>query len=196
MTYDPNWRSNLPQQPQQPQPYQGQWPPPPGATPQYPPQQPPRRPRKRRGGNVIGVLAGLAVAIVIIVALASHGSSTPPAASPGTSAPASAATTAAQPAASTVTYVVTGSSADVTYGPEGSDSTGTVPMRKTAAIPSSPPGYYAITAQLQGGGSVSCEILVGSTVVSHATASGGYGIADCEITQDPLSGQWQDANAA
>jgi hypothetical protein len=98
-------------------------------------------------------------------------------------------------AAATVTYVVTGSSADVTYGPAGSSLSGSVPMRKTATIPSSPPGYYSIDAQLNGSGTVTCEILVSGKVVSKATASGSYNIASCEITQDPFSGAWQDANS-
>jgi hypothetical protein len=95
----------------------------------------------------------------------------------------------------TITYSVTGSDATVTYGPAGSSASGSVPMSETAAIPSSPPVYYAITAQLNGSGSVTCEILVDGTVVSTSTAAGSYNIASCEIVQDPLTGQWQDANS-
>jgi len=169
--------------------------PPPQPWPQQRQQQyapPPRRRRKRGGGVIFGVLCGLAVVIFIAVA-ASHGSPSP---SPGaTGAPAGATSAPAQAAAQTVTYVVTGSAADVTYGPEGSDASGTVPLRKTVAIPASAPGYYAIDAQLNGSGTVKCQILVGGTVVSQATATGSYNIASCEITQDPISGQWTDANA-
>jgi hypothetical protein len=108
------------------------------------------------------------------------------------SAPAdSPATTAA---AATVTYKVTGSYADVTYGPAGSNLQGHVPLRKTARIGNA--AYYAVTAQLQGGGSVTCEILVDGAVISKATATGSYNIAMCEISQDPLSGEWTDTNAA
>ena len=56
------------------------------------------------------------------------------------------------------------------------------------------PDYYAIDAQLQGDGTVSCQILVDGKVVSQATASGGYNIASCEISQDPFSGNWEDTN--
>ena len=56
------------------------------------------------------------------------------------------------------------------------------------------PLYYSITAQLQGGGTVSCQILVNGAVISSSTAAGGYNIAQCEIGQDPLSGQWEDDN--
>ena len=103
-----------------------------------------------------------------------------------------AAAAAARRLAHTVTYVVTGSSASVIYGPAGSDYQGYVPMDVSAHLGS--PAYYAITAQLQGGGSVSCEILVGGKVISRASASGGYNIATCEISQDPIYGGWVNTN--
>lgn len=186
-------------QPQQP-PYQGQWPPPqpPQWQPQGPQFRPPPRRRKSGAGWIFGSLCLLAVIIVIAI-VAAHGgsssSSAPPAAGGSTAAPAATSAPAAA-AGSTVTYVVTGSSADVTYGPAGSSLSGSVPMRKTAAIPASAPAYYAITAQLNGPGTVTCEILVGGKVISKSTATGSYNIADCEITQDPLSGNWADANSA
>jgi hypothetical protein len=108
--------------------------------------------------------------------------------------PAQTAAAADPAAAQTVTYAVTGSDADVTYGPAGSSLSGTVPMHVTKDIPSSAPIYYDVQAQLQGGGSVSCQILVDGKVISSSTATGGYNIAMCEIGQDPLSGQWQDDN--
>lgn len=96
------------------------------------------------------------------------------------------------PVRQTVTYVVTGSSADVTYGPAGSDLSGSVPMDVTATLGS--PSYYAINAQLQGGGQVSCKILVDGKVISSATAEGGYNIAGCEISQNVITGQWENTN--
>lgn len=53
---------------------------------------------------------------------------------------------------------------------------------------------YAINAQLQGGGTVSCSISVDGKVISQGSASGGYNIASCEISQD-FSGGWQDTNS-
>jgi hypothetical protein len=103
-----------------------------------------------------------------------------------------AAAAAARRLANTVTYVVTGSAADVTYGPSGSDFQGSVPMNVSAHLRN--PLYYAISAQLQGGGQVSCAILVGGKVISSATATGGYNIATCEISQDPLYGGWTNTN--
>jgi hypothetical protein len=95
-----------------------------------------------------------------------------------------------------VTFIVSGSYANVTYGPAGSDYTGSVPMDVTNTIPSQPPIYYAIDAQLQGGGTVSCKIEVDGQTISQATAQGGYNIATCEISQDPLSGGWTDTNSS
>ncbi|MGH3273651.1 MAG: hypothetical protein ACRDNZ_04910, partial [Streptosporangiaceae bacterium] len=118
-------------------------------------------------------------------AAAGAGAATP-AATPATPA----ATAAAAP--DTVTYVVRGSSAQVTYGPAGSDLSGSVPMRQTA--PLHDVSYYAISAQLQGGGEVSCQILVDGKVISQGTATGGYNIASCEISQDPLTDAWQSDN--
>ncbi len=92
----------------------------------------------------------------------------------------------------TVTYVVTGSPAQVTYGPAGSSLNGHVPMRLTRNLHN--PQFYSISAQLQGGGAVACKLMVNGKAISRATASGGYNIASCEISQDPLSGKWSDTN--
>jgi hypothetical protein len=100
----------------------------------------------------------------------------------------------AQQSAQTVTYVVNGSDADVTYGPDGSDNQGTVPMSVTQPLGS--PQYYAINAQLQGGGSVSCQIKVDGVTISSASASGGYNIADCEIDTNSETGAWENTNDA
>ena len=96
--------------------------------------------------------------------------------------------------AQTVTYVVTGTAgASVTYGPSGSNFTGSVPMSVSA--PLGTPSYYAINAQLQGGGDVTCKLQVDGVTLSSATASGGYNIADCEIGQDAVSGSWENDNS-
>lgn len=164
----------------------------------YPPQyRPPRRRRPLRGIFGIGC-GGLAAIFILIAVLASHSSSsssTPQVTLP--TIPTVAVSQAAAPASSaaaaqTVTYEVSGSPADVTYGPAGSNSQGSVPMDLTK--PLGTPIYVAITAQLQGSGTVTCKIKVDGKVISQSTASGGYNIAQCEISQNPLSGQWQDTN--
>ena len=173
----------------------------------YQPQQPPFQPqyapgpaqqhRKPRKGLAFLGCGGLGALIVLITVIVSTSSSSAP--SPATSrdqqvaAPAAGAAAAA-PAKQTVTYEVTGSAADVTYGPTGSDLSASVPLDKTETIPSKAPLYYSVQAQLQGAGSVTCKIKVDGKVISQATATGGYQIAQCEIGQDPLSGNWQDDN--
>jgi hypothetical protein len=93
----------------------------------------------------------------------------------------------------TVTYVVRGTSgAQVTYGPSGSDFNGNVPMHVTRPLGN--PQFYAINAQLQGGGTVTCVIKVDGVTLSRATATGGFNIADCEISQDPITNMWEDTN--
>jgi hypothetical protein len=97
----------------------------------------------------------------------------------------------AESAPQTVTYVVTGDSADVTYGPAGSDDQGNVPM--SVSQPLSDPSYYSISAQLNGYGTVSCALEVDGVSISTASASGGYNIASCEIDQ-ALNGSWENTN--
>lgn len=141
-------------------------------------------------GTAVTALGAGALVLMLAACHASTSSSAPPAA---TSAPATAAATPSPAPArvpQTVTYVVTGSGpADVTYGPAGTADTGSVPMRVTARLGS--PAYYVVQAQLQGGGTVACKIKVDGHVVSAGSAAGGYNIAQCEISRDPLTGAWQ-----
>ena len=96
--------------------------------------------------------------------------------------------------AQTVTYVVTGTpGASVTYGPSGTNLTGSVPMSVSA--PLGTPSYYAINAQLQGAGEVQCQIKVDGVTLSSGSASGGYNIADCEIGQNPVTNSWENDNS-
>lgn len=146
----------------------------------------------------IGLAAFVALIIVVSVATAGHqsgsnGSAPSTQASTSSSAPvASPSTSAPARAHPTITYIVTGSPADVTYGPAGSNYTGTVPMRITRPLGHA--SFYAISAQLNGGGAVTVEILVNGKAVSKAHASGSYDIANAEIVQNPITDQWEDAN--
>ena len=159
---------------------------------QYPPQQQPPR-KSRKGPLAFFGCGGLAAVFILIVVLASHSSPSPSSAAGTQLTQAATPTVQTQPAAAqTVTFVVTGSPADVTYGPAGTSVSGTVPMH--VSKPLGTPLYYDISAQLQGAGTVSCKIEVNGAVISSSTASGGYNIATCEISQDPLSGQWADTN--
>jgi hypothetical protein len=165
-----------------------------------PPPQPPQKPKRKGLRIVLGSVAGLIVLFVIIGVAGSHAKTPAPASTPTATASAAAVASSApppspspKPVAQTVTYIVTGSDADVTYGPAGTDLSGTVPMSVTQ--PLGTPAYYDINAQLNGSGDVKCAIEVDGKPVSTAEASGGYNIADCEISQDPLTGKWQDTNS-
>jgi hypothetical protein len=94
-------------------------------------------------------------------------------------------------APTTITYAVTGTQDDaqVSYGPAGTNLSGSVPMTVNATIGSTVAAYYAISAQLQGYGDVSCTISIDGQVISRGTASGDYNIAQCEIGQN-YQGAW------
>ena len=83
----------------------------------------------------------------------------------------------------------------ITYGPSGSDDNGYAGMDVKMAIPASPPSFYAIQAQCQQGGSASVLIRVNGVQISSGVANGAFNIASAEISQDPVSGQWQDDNS-
>jgi hypothetical protein len=109
---------------------------------------------------------------------------------PPTRPPATPTLPAPSPAGHTVTYIVTGSPADVTYGPAGSASANTSPLHVTRRL--GHPAYYAITAVMAGSGRVSCQIRVDGAAVATGTATGPYGIALCKIIRDPFTGAWTD----
>jgi hypothetical protein len=199
----PQWQPG--QYGSQPQSQQAAW----GQQPQWWPQDGPATPEwdrfapRRRSplqGFVILISSLIGVAGVVVAALAAvsshHSSPSPAPAISGApvSVPALPGQSGAPAGASTATLVVTGSSgAQVTYGPAGTDLTGSDPMRKTVALGSA--STYEIKAQLNASGTLKCQILVGDKVISQATASGAYGVAVCVIFRDPVSGQWQDATA-
>ena len=166
--------------------------------PQYAPAAPPKK-SKAKGCFGIGCGGLLAVVVIGVVVAAATGGKTTTTASASTTPTVGSTTTTkaaaphAKAARQTVTYVVTGSTADVQYGSAGSSAQGKVPMTVTSTL--GDPTYYNISAQLNGSGSVTCKLEVDGKVISQAKASGGYNIAMCEIVQDPISGNWQDANS-
>jgi hypothetical protein len=121
-----------------------------------------------------GLIAGISAASVALLAIT---------ATPGT----------AYASNTYLTYQTWGThSAQVTYGRSGSSYTGSVPMDIHRTL-SQGVQYYAISAQLQGSGSVTVEIKVHGHVMSKGTASGGYNIASAEICQS-YTGAWEDCN--
>jgi hypothetical protein len=211
-----------PQQPPQPPYGQPPYGPPPYGGPQYPPGPPygapppygpPQRPKRRRTGLIVllSTLGALLLIVVVAVAASSSSTSTGAAASnnplPGSSQAASQPTITTPsptptPAQQTVTYTVTGNAPSgdldpsITYGPSGSNINGAVPLNVTQPIGANPPAYYAISVQLSdAGGNVVCQILIDGKVIDQQTAQGADQIANCEVTQDPFSGNWQSANS-
>ena len=91
-----------------------------------------------------------------------------------------------------VTYACTGSAPDgveITFGPNGSNhSAGSLPFRHTEPLTTGAL-YYVTTAQLQGGGSVSCTTTVQTVsfdgtaddVDNTGSADGGYNIATAQV---------------
>jgi len=93
----------------------------------------------------------------------------------------------------TATFTVTGTApngVDITYGDESSNYDGpkNPPMTKTLDVKSDAL-YYAVTAQLQGGGDVTCKVQIGDAVkVGHAR--GSYNICSAQLNSDPINGGW------
>ena len=167
--------------------------------------------KKAAKGCGIGCLG--VIVIIAIAAIASGGKSgsSTPSASATTAAVTTAAVgttqntatqaapTSAAPTTQDVEQVIfkcTGSTdgdgIDITYGAEGTnDSASSLPFTKTVSL-STTAQYYAVQAQLQGGGHVTCTTTVesgGQTVTQTGSASGGYNIASAEVCSS-FDGSW------
>lgn len=155
-------------------------------------QRQPARPPGRHAAP--GVLLGAAGAVAVLGGIGGCGTAAGTASDTSAASPASPASAPARlpPGQRTVTYIVTGSPANITYGPAGSRLTATAPMHLTARLGT--PIYYAINAQLDGSGSVTCEILVDGKVIDRHAAEGSHSIAGCEISPGPQAGQWRSDN--
>ena len=92
---------------------------------------------------------------------------------------------------SNVVFTCQGDAADVTYGSDSNNIQGVVPMNRTLPLDPSAE-YYAISAQLNGGGSVTCAVTVnddGTPTTKTGSATGGYNIAQAEICSS-FDGGW------
>ena len=87
-----------------------------------------------------------------------------------------------------VTYIANGSTANVTYGPSGSGYQGSVPL--AVSRPLGNPQFYSISAQLKGGGTVTCQLRVDGVTIASSTASGTNSVAHCAMDQN-LNGSWE-----
>ena len=187
--------------------------PPPYGPYQYQPPQPP--PRKRHTArNIVLIITGAVVVLVV----ASVALSVPKTPAPAGSTSVSTTPAAAQPVAASssphsptqVRFIVTGTApggADITYG-SGSDNRtapGTLgPLGTGAAVPwrASVPfdgsaQFYSVDAQLEGGGDITCKIVVtgpGDAPLTVATghASGDSAICSAQAAPQDSSGlSWQ-----
>jgi hypothetical protein len=178
---------------------------------QQPPWGGPPTPKRKwsRGRKILFMAIG-AVAALIAIGVANGGKSpvtasadsTPSAAAPTaasiivSAAPSTEAAPSTPAAPQKVTFTVTGSAPgglDITWGTDSSNhSATTLPFTKT--IPIDNTGgvlYYALNAQLSGGGEISCSISVDGVVLKQGSASGGYNICSSQIGQNPLTGTWE-----
>lgn len=93
--------------------------------------------------------------------------------------------------ATSVEFVVTGDApngVDITYGSDGSNYQGQLPLNTTMQIDTHAM-YYTVTAQLQGGGDVTCSVTIGDqTRTGHAV--GGYNICSAQLNGD-FNGGWR-----
>jgi hypothetical protein len=150
-------------------------------------------PEDRKGHSVRqGILIGGVglVALLLIAFILVRGQSSPAAPSPPASAAGIPKTVTIARRPTTVTYFVSGTpGAAVSYGPSGSDFGGQTPLRVTKRFGKG--SYYGITAQVQVGGSVECEILFGNEVISRSVATGSYNVVSCQARKNRRTGRWQ-----
>lgn len=90
-----------------------------------------------------------------------------------------------------VEFVVTGTgSPDVMYGSDSDSRQGSsnLPFHATMKLDTKV-NYYTLTAQLNGGGDITCKLIIKGHVVATGHASGGYNICDAQASQG-LTGDW------
>jgi hypothetical protein len=204
----PGW----PQQPPYGQQPQGQW-----AGPQHgymPPAGPPPRKNWFARHKVLTIVGGI-VGLFILLAVVPLGSSSSPAGTGAASSPpasafaentpsASASSSPPAPSApSKVTFIVSGSAPEgvnISYGPAGTSLAGPSVLDGTykVSVPfAADDSYYNVTAQLQGGGHLTCKIVVSGPgdqplTVSHGAASGGYNICMAEAASYDRGFNWHN----
>jgi hypothetical protein len=93
-----------------------------------------------------------------------------------------------EPGATQVQFVVTGSApngVDVRYGDDASNYRGSLPLNVTKSIQEN--AVYWVMAQLQGGGRITCKVILGRAVrTGHAT--GGYNTCTAHSPGDSVIG--------
>lgn len=83
------------------------------------------------------------------------------------------------------------SGVDITYGSDSDNrdaSTGNLPVMKKLKV-TEDAEYYALTAQLNGSGDISCSVTIGKEV-AKGHASGSFNICDAQLSRG-LMGGWE-----
>lgn len=101
---------------------------------------------------------------------------------------------ASTPTPAKVKFVVTGRAAqgvDITYGSDSDSRDGANHVPWSATLPANDKvEYYDLSAQLSGGGDITCSIYVGGKLIRRGHAAGGYNICDAQISPG-LTGGWE-----
>jgi hypothetical protein len=90
--------------------------------------------------------------------------------------------------ATRVAFIVTGSApngVEIRYGDDAANYKGSLPMDVTRSFGEH--ALYWVMAQLQGGGRITCKVMIGNAVRS-GQAVGGYNTCTAQSPSDPLSG--------
>ena len=94
--------------------------------------------------------------------------------------------------AKTVTFEVTGNApegVEITYGSDTSNYDGSGPPFSASLSIEKQALFYDVSAQLQGGGDITCKLTIGTAVqVGHAV--GSYNICSVQLNRDPTNGGW------
>jgi hypothetical protein len=104
-----------------------------------------------------------------------------------------------------VEFIVSGSAPDgidITYGPGGTNLSGPSVLDGTATMTvtfDASASYYALNAQLQGDGSITCKIVATGPgdqplTASSGAASGGYNICSAQAAPENGGLNWSNEN--
>lgn len=163
--------------------------------------------------TAIGAVIGLFVALGVIGAVAGAGRAAKPAAQAATAPSYTPATqyyntstpTPTPNAPTKVEFIVSGSAPDgidITYGPAGSNLAGPSVLAGTTTMtvnfdPNA--DYYAMNAQLQGDGDITCKIVATGPgdqplTASSGAASGSYNICSAQAAPENNGLSWENEN--
>jgi hypothetical protein len=145
-------------------------------------------PQKQSGGGGGGCLKAIGGAVVVLIAIGAISAMV--GRKSGTVNLTGLGGSSAGSGATQVTFEVNGNAPngiDITYGNDGSNYQGSLPLYKTLTIEKNAM-YYDITAQLSGGGAVNCSVTIGNAVAT-GHARGGYNICSAQLNSD-FSGGW------